>query len=216
MGRGGGTNLNFAGFAGGDQVMEVVEEGVGVVRAGGGFGVILNREDGEVFVAEAFDGVVVEVDLGDERAAFFEARGVGGEAVVLGGDGDLAGFQVFDGLIAAAVAELEFKGGAADGVGDHLVAEADAEGGELGYERRDGAVHVVEGGGVAGAVGEEEAVGLVRKNLLGGGGGGEDLDLEAVADELAEDGVLGAEIKGGDAVVGRDGGGEAEGRAGGV
>jgi hypothetical protein len=53
--------------------------------------------------------------------------GIDGEAVVLGGDGDSSGAQVLDRLVAAAVAELELEGFAAEGVGEELVAEADAE-----------------------------------------------------------------------------------------
>ena len=78
--------------------------------AGAGFGVVLDAEDGQVGVAEAFDGAVVEVDVGDDAAAGFEALLVDGEAVVLAGDLDSAGVEVLDRLVAAAVAELELVG----------------------------------------------------------------------------------------------------------
>ncbi len=190
---------DFTGFAGFDHFVEVDEERVGVVRAGGGFGVILDREDGEFGVAEAFDGAVVEVELGDFGAAFFEGLRVGGEAVVLRGDGDFAGLQIFHGLVAAAVAELELEGGAAHGVREHLVAEADAEDGVLVEEAGHRFMDIGEGGGIAGAVREEDGVGVVLFDLFGGVGGRENLHIEAVADEFAEDGVLGAEVEGGHA-----------------
>ena len=118
----------------GDELMEFGEEGVGVVGAGGGFGVVLHGEDGAVFEAEAFDGLVVEVDLGDDGAVFFEFFLGGGEAVILGGDGDFSGLEILDGLVAAAVPEFELKGFGAEGVGDDLVPEADAKGAVIGKD----------------------------------------------------------------------------------
>src|SRR5689334_21288103 len=55
-------------FAGFHHLDEGVEQVGGVVGAGAGFGVVLHGEDRKVFVAEAFDGAVVEVDVGDYAA----------------------------------------------------------------------------------------------------------------------------------------------------
>jgi len=115
--------------------------------------VVLDAEDWELDVAQAFDGVVVEVNLSDLGAVFLEAGGVGGETVVLGGDGDFSGLEVFHRLVAAAVAEFEFKGRTAEGVREHLVAEADAENRVIGNQLGYGLVDVAEGSGIAGAVG---------------------------------------------------------------
>src|SRR5678815_3594196 len=49
------------------------------------------------------------------------------EAVVLGRDLDAAGGEVLDGLVGPAVPELELVGLGAEGEGEELVAEADAE-----------------------------------------------------------------------------------------
>ena len=149
-------------------------------------------------MAQAFDGVVVEVDLGDLGAVFLEAGGVGGETVVLGGDGDFAGLEVFHRLVAAAVTEFEFKRRAAEGVREHLVAEADAENGVIGNQLRHGLVDVAQGGGIAGAVGEEYRVDFMLADFFGAGRGGEHVDVETVAHEFAKNGVLRAEIEGGD------------------
>jgi len=97
------------------------------------------------------------------------------------------------------VAELELEGRAAEGVCEHLVAEADAEDRVVRNQIRDRLVDVGQGGGIPGAVGEEDGVGPVFTHLLAGRGGREDLHLEAVVHELAVDGVLGAEVEGGDA-----------------
>ena len=112
--------------------------------AGGGFGVVLDGEDGIPRGADAFDGMVVEVKVGDFDVGG-EAVGVNGEAVVLAGDGDGAVAEVFDGVVPAAVAELELVGLSAEGVGEDLGAETDAEDGEAAEELLDLGVDVAEG-----------------------------------------------------------------------
>ena len=74
--------------------------------AGAGFGVVLDAEDGERRVAEAFHRAIVEVDVGDDAAFGFQAFLLDGEAVVLAGDFYSAGVEIFYGLVAAAVAEF--------------------------------------------------------------------------------------------------------------
>ena len=151
-------------------------------------------------VAHAFDGVVVEVDVG--HLDFRRKRvGIDGESVVLRGDRDFSGAQVLDRLVAAAVAEFQLKGGAAEGVGEDLVAEADAKNRELADERADFLVDVAERGRIAGAVGEEDAVGIFREHFGGGGAGIDDLNLETGLAEAAEDVVFQPEIVGDDAVA---------------
>ena len=46
-------------FVGFHHFYEAVEEVTAVVGAGGGFGVVLDGEDGVLFVLDAFDGLVV-------------------------------------------------------------------------------------------------------------------------------------------------------------
>ena len=175
------------GFSGFDHFGEAVEEVGGVVRAGGGFGMVLDGEDGFGGVAETFEGLVVEVDVGGFSAAGFEGGEVDGEAVVLGGDFDFFGADVLDGLVAAAVTEFEFVGCGAHGEAEELVAEADAEDGFLADEFFQGVLDVGDGFGVAGAVGDEDAVGFEVEDFFGGGEGGDDGDAEAGLDEVAED-----------------------------
>src|SRR5580704_13513212 len=91
--------LVFLGLSGAlDQAPELGEERRGIMGAGGGFGMILDAKDGFALMAHAFDGLVVEVDAvhGNIRR---ESPGVHSETVVLGGDFDFAGGEVFDGLI---------------------------------------------------------------------------------------------------------------------
>ncbi len=96
--------------------------------------------------------------------AGLEAFGVGGEAVVLAGDLDALGGDVQDGVVGAAVPELELVGPGAQGEGQELVPEADPEGWDasLALEKQgpEGADGVLDSGGVARSVGDEQAVGL--------------------------------------------------------
>src|SRR5690606_8368900 len=110
-----------------DELVEVDKERVGVVRAGGGFRVVLHREDRQLLVAQALDGVIVEIDFRDDGVAGLEALGIRREAVVLRGDGDATGLEVLDRLVAAAVTELELERLSAEGVREHLVSQTDAE-----------------------------------------------------------------------------------------
>ena len=60
-----------------------------IVRAGRGFGVVLHAEDRLVAVAEAFQRLVVQVDVGDLDVAQVERIGIDREAVIVRGDLDL-------------------------------------------------------------------------------------------------------------------------------
>src|SRR5690349_3108519 len=86
------------------EAAEVVER---VVRAGGGLGVVLDREGAEGGGGDALVGLVVPVDVRLGEAGALERGDVDREAVVLRRDLDLAGRHVADGLVAAAVAELQ-------------------------------------------------------------------------------------------------------------
>jgi hypothetical protein len=86
----------------------------------------------------------------------------------------------------------------ADGAAEKLVAEADAEDGDFAEHALEGFDRVIQRGGIAGAVGDEEAVGAMLHDFFGGDIGGEDGDLHAALAEVAEDVVLGAAIEGDD------------------
>ena len=109
-------------------------------------------------------------------------------------------------MIGAAVAEFELVGLAAEGEAEELVAEADAEDGLLADELADVGDLGDEGLGIAGAVGEEDAVGVEGEDVFGGGERGDDGDAAAGVHEAAEDVVLDAVIVGDD-VEARFGGG---------
>jgi len=87
-------------------VGELGEEVVGVVGTGGGFGVILDAEERQRFVAHAFVGVVVEIDVGDFDVAGGKGFGIDTETVILRGDFDFLGEEVLHGMIRTVMAEF--------------------------------------------------------------------------------------------------------------
>ena len=118
---------------------------------------------------EPLDHVVVEADVADRRDAVRRLgrrveRGVDGEAVVVGGDLDLAGGAVHHRLVDAAVAVLELVGAEAERAAEELVAEADPEVGDAVGQRALQQLDLAgRRGRVAGAVGEEQPVGADRR-----------------------------------------------------
>ncbi len=77
---------------------ESPEEVCGVVGAGGGFGVILDTVESPFVVFEAFHGVVIQIDVGD-FAGGWQGVSVYAVVVVLAGDFNAAGFEVFYGMV---------------------------------------------------------------------------------------------------------------------
>ena len=76
---------------------------------------ILYAEHRSFTVSHAFDGAVIEIDVGH----FHIGRQTGGidrKTMILAGDADLATAQIFDRLIATAMTKFEFEGFATVGV----------------------------------------------------------------------------------------------------
>ncbi len=137
-------------------------------------------------------------ELGDKRAKGREDRAV---VVVLRRNLDLAGEKVHHGLVAAVVAVGKLLNAGARSQGDHLVAQADAKDGELAENGAHGLGHGGHGVGVAGAVGEEDAVGLHGNDFLGRRVPGDNRDLDAHLGHAPHDAGLLAAVHGNHAVV---------------
>jgi len=84
-----------------------------IVRAWGGFGVVLDAEQGKFFVTHAFVGVVVKIDVSDFHVVGRQRFGIDAEAVILRGNFNFFGEQVLDRMIRAVMAEFQFEGFAA-------------------------------------------------------------------------------------------------------
>src|SRR5208337_231040 len=105
---------------------ELIEEILTIVRAGGGFGVVLNAENRKPLVAHALGSLVIEIDVAELDVAGKRGR-IDREAVVLGGDLDPAGSLVTHRVIGPAMAELELERLASEGLAHDLVSQADAK-----------------------------------------------------------------------------------------
>ena len=167
----------------------------GILRAGRGFRVVLDREDRPAVDGEAFQRAVEEGDVGGRDAAGQRA-GRDLETVVLAGDLDPPCRQLLDRMVGAAVAEGHLPGLGAKREGEQLVAEADAEERQpAGYQPLDDR-HGIDArrGGVSRPVGEKDAVRLVREDRLGVRRRGHDGHPAACRCQRAQDVPLGAVI----------------------
>src|SRR5580765_6166909 len=94
--------------------------------AGRGLRMILHAENRQLAMTHPFDGAVVQVDM--RHFHFVRQRlGIDRETMILRRDRDLAGLEVFDRLVSAAMTKLQFEGAPAKSVAEHLMAETDAE-----------------------------------------------------------------------------------------
>lgn len=93
------------------------------MRAGASFGVVLHGVSAVVAVLKTFDGVVVEVDVGDVATGGQRVR-VNREAMILSGDLDAARYQIFDRLVPAVMAERQLVSTTAKRKPHQLMTEA--------------------------------------------------------------------------------------------
>src|SRR5450432_3003098 len=85
-------------------VAEVVKEIVRIMRPGCRFRVVLDAKKGQRFVAQAFQCLVVQVDVGQFNLVGVDRIGIDGEVVVVSRDLYLAGGVVLYRMIAAVMA----------------------------------------------------------------------------------------------------------------
>ena len=166
-----------------------------VLGAGAGLRVVLHAEDRFALDLQALAGAVEQRLVGHGHAGG-QAFGIDLEAVVLAGDLDLAGLQVLDRVVGAAMAVMHLAGLRAERQRQHLVAEADAEDRQIEFQHLPDDRHGIGAGRrrIARPVGQEHAVGRVAQNLLGARRRGHDRDPAAERGQAAQDVALGAEI----------------------
>ena len=129
---------------------------------------VLDGEDRRAVDADAFEAAVEQRAVSLDNA-FGQAFSLDDKTVVLAGDFNLAGLEVLDRMVGAPVAVMHFDGAAAQGTGQHLMAETDAEDRLSGLDQPLDHRHGIFAGcgWIAGTVGEEDAVGLVGQNIGG-------------------------------------------------
>ena len=89
-----------------NHLSELIEEVPGVVGTGTALGVVLHRKRRQRLVTDAFDRVVVEIDM-RYLEALRNRLGQHREVVVLGRDLDSPRLQVLHRMVAAVVTELQ-------------------------------------------------------------------------------------------------------------
>src|SRR5262249_3381930 len=109
------------------------------------------------------------------------------EAVVLGSDLNPPGSKVLDRGVGAAVTEWQLEGLQAHRPTEQLVAETDAEEWLYSDQLADGLDDVIERAGIAGPVGEEDDVGVLGEDLLGGGVAGQQGEPAIALAQLTHD-----------------------------
>jgi hypothetical protein len=157
---------------------ETAEGAAGIVGSGRSFRVVLETEDGQGAVPEALHGAVRKVPVGHPQL-----RGQGGlvhgEAMVLGGDLHLVGVQVEHRLVRPPVAEFQLEGAGPEGLAQQLVAQADAEDGQLADAGRHFPAHAGQRRRVPGPVAKKKPAEAGGGELAGRGVPGEHFQVEA-------------------------------------
>ena len=101
------------------------------MRAGRGFGMVLDGKDGQRTVAYTFDGFIIKIDMSEFDFLRIERIKIDGKAVILGSNFDFSIMQIHNGLITAMMTEFKFKGFPAKGQTEHLMTETDTEDGHF-------------------------------------------------------------------------------------
>ena len=111
------------------QISKFVEEIIRIVGAGRGFGVVLDGEGGQFAVAQALEGVVIEVDVGECYDFLIEGVEIDAKTVVLCGDFDFARAGVLHGLVGSPMTKFEFVRFSAQCQAEQLMPQTYSKGG---------------------------------------------------------------------------------------
>src|SRR5688500_5071554 len=97
------------------------------MRARSSFGVVLHSHQGFATVPESFQGPVVQICVCELNLAGLERIGINRESVVLRGDLNASGPNLFDGMIPAVMPEFQFVGPPTKRQPQTLMTKADSE-----------------------------------------------------------------------------------------
>ena len=130
------------------------------------------------------------------------------KAMVLRGNLHAAAHQVHNRLVATAVTELKLFHLSAAGQADHLMTQANTKDRHLADQLLHLLVGLHHGIGIAGAVGQKDAIGIHIEHLTRGRIPRHDGQVAAGADQALQNAALHAAVVGNHLVAGRGGGGE--------
>ena len=94
--------------------------------AGGGFGVVLNREDGQAAMTKAFQRAVIQIDVSGLQVAG-QVVEADSKTVILRGNFHFVGALIEHRLIGAPMTELQFESLTSERQAQELMPQADAE-----------------------------------------------------------------------------------------
>src|SRR5437763_1502941 len=113
------------------------------------------------FVSHAFDCLIVDIDP-NYRDIGGQGFGIDCKTVILVSNLDLARIEIFDWLVAAAMAEFQFESLPAKCLAQNLVAQTNPENRQATFNQIANALHgIAKRGGITGAVGGEDPRWLV-------------------------------------------------------
>src|SRR5438067_7723595 len=130
-----------------------------VVRAGRSFRVILHAEERQRAVAEAFERVVIQINVRQLNFTLSDRIGIDGEVMVVRRDLDFAAVETLYRMVAAVMPKLQLVSPAAECEPDELMSKADAEDWRLAHQPANVVPRIIHWLGIAGAVREEDTIG---------------------------------------------------------
>src|SRR3989442_5741743 len=121
---------------------------------------ILNAERGKSTVFKAFNGVVVQIDVSNVDFVHVQTFRVDSETVILRGNFHLLALDVQDRMISTVMPEFEFECPPPERETHNLMAQANSKNRLFRNQSADVFDGIVEGLGIAGAIGEENPIRL--------------------------------------------------------
>ena len=146
---------------------ELIEKIARVVRAGGGFRVVLNAERWKRFMSKALQCLIIQIDVSDFDFGFGKRIDFDRKSMVLCGNFDLTRGNPKDWVVTTSMPEFQLIGASTQGQAQNLVTKTDAEDRFLAEQLPHRVDCVCHGLRIARTVGEKNPVGIKAQNLAG-------------------------------------------------
>jgi hypothetical protein len=143
-----------------DHLSEPLEQVSGIIWARPGFGMMLDRKNGQIDVLHALFGPVIKVPVGKAHLPI-EAFDIDAIIMVLRSNLHTARYKVLHRMISSMMAEFEFVCPASHGESQYLVSEADTENRFLAYKFPGILDGISDSLGVARSVAEYNTIGIL-------------------------------------------------------
>src|SRR5580704_12726648 len=146
---------------------KILKQIMRVMRPRRSLGVILHAEERQVLVPQAFESLIVQVDVREFYFALRQRIGIDGEVVVVCCDFNLPGLQLFHRMIPAVMSELQLESFSAESDAGKLMSQTNSKD-WLATHQAPNRIHRVGAGlGVAGAIREKYSIRLQCDYIFG-------------------------------------------------